>query len=139
MSRGKVEALKAVLSLAYADGELTQEESRLVEFLIDSHGLTPEEEDEVRAHQDASLDLQSLSEKVTDPADRTRAYETAVLVAMMDGDTQAAESELLQRLRPALSIDVLEAERITGRARKIYERFTAHQRGDDEDETGEER
>jgi tellurite resistance protein len=134
MSRGKVEALKAVLSLAYADGTLSEDESRLVEFLIDSHGLTPEEEQEVRSQQDADLNLEALSDVVTDPQDRARAYETAALVAMMDGETQAAESEMLQKLRPALSIDVLEAQRIEDKARLIYERFTAHQSGDGEDD-----
>jgi uncharacterized membrane protein YebE (DUF533 family) len=134
MSEAKVEVLKTVLALAYADGEMSADEERLVDFLIDTNGLTPEEEQQVRAKQDGEVDLARLGTLVTDADERARAYETAALVSMMDGSQQSAESELLTKLREALSIDGSAAWEIEAKARKIYEAFTKRQQGGDDEE-----
>jgi uncharacterized membrane protein YebE (DUF533 family) len=136
MSEAKVEVLKIVLAIAYADGQVSPEEERLVDFLIDSSGLTAEEEEAVRAQHDATADLCRISALVTDPRERAKAYEQVALVSMMDGAQAAAESELLKKLRPTLAIADPEAEEIEAKARQIYERFMKKQRGEDDEEGG---
>ena len=119
--------------MAFVDGEFSDNEERLVEFLIDSYNLTPKQEREVRSQKNADVDLEKLAESITDTDERRQAYESAVLVALMDGGQEPEESELLDRLRDALSIDETTREETEERAQKIYERFV-HK--DDPDEDG---
>jgi uncharacterized membrane protein YebE (DUF533 family) len=127
MSGSKRDVLKAVLALAHADGTLDENEQRLVDFLIDSWGLSPEEEAAVRAQSDAKVDLDQLAREVTDPKERAQAYEAACLVTQMDGQAQAAESWLLGDLRKALAIDDAAAHAIEEKAAAIYARFKERQ------------
>ena len=134
MSEAKVETLKTVLALAFADGEMSPGEERLVDFLIDTSGLTPDEEQQVRAKHDGEVDLGRLGAVVTDPEERAKAYETAALVAMMDGTREAAESKLLTELRGAFAIDAATAGEIERKADRIYQAFAKRQAGGDEGE-----
>lgn len=125
MSKSKVETLKTILAMVFADGKVTENETRLMEFLIDSYGLTPAEEAEVRQQKDAQLDFENLAQVVTEEAERCRAYETAFLVSLIDGSPQPAESEMLVALRQALEIKDKDRTALEDRAREIYKRFAA--------------
>ena len=129
MSQVNVEILKTILALAHADGTVDERENRLIDFLIDSYGLSPEEESAVRA-QGASLDLDRLAAVVTEPKDRARAYEVACLLASMDDDESSSESALLEKLRPTLDIKAADAWTIEARAKKILAAFKARQAGE---------
>lgn len=125
MSQAKVETLKAVLALAWADGEVSEAEERLADFLIDSARLSPEEEEVVRSQKNAEVDLARLGEAVAEEKDRLWAYEVACLVSLMDGGQDAAEWEVLGKLKPVLKLDETASRDAEARARKIYERFAA--------------
>lgn len=123
MKEGKVELLKMLLGMAFVDGDFSDNEARLVEFLIDSYGLTPEQETEVREQKSARLDLDDLAEKISESEDRRRAYESAYLVALMDGGQEPEESEMLERLRDAFDLDDSATADAEERAQVIYDRF----------------
>ena len=125
MSQAKVETLKAVLALAWADGEVSETEERLADFLIDSARLSPEEEEAVRSQKSADVDLARLAEAVTADKDRLWAYEVACLVSLMDGGQDASEWAVLGKLKPVLKVDEGAARDAEDRARKIYEKFAA--------------
>ena len=131
MSEAKVAVLKTVLALAYADGTLSEPEQRLVDFLIESQGLSPEEQEAVRAQGDSQLDLESLGQLVTDDRERAQAYEVAALVSMMDGVGESTESAMLEKLGPALDIDEAAARDIEAKAKIIYDNFMQRQSGED--------
>lgn len=131
MSEAKVAVLKTVLALAYADGTLSEPEQRLLDFLIESQGLSPEEQAVVRAQGDSQMDLEGLGKLVTDDRERAQAYEVAALVSMMDGVQESAESALLSKLQPALEIDDTAAKDIEAKAKTIYDNFMKRQAGDD--------
>jgi uncharacterized membrane protein YebE (DUF533 family) len=131
----KVEVLKTVRALAWADGELSAAEQRLLDFLIDTSGLSAEQEAAVRAQQGAAVDLSQLAAVVTEPRDRAWAYEVAALVSQMDGSQDPAEWALLNQLKPVLQLDEETARQAEARARTIYEKFTAHQSGADAEES----
>jgi uncharacterized membrane protein YebE (DUF533 family) len=131
MSEGKVAALRTVLALAYADGTLSAAEQRLVDFLIESQRLTPDEQEAVRAQADSQVDLERLGELIPDAAERVQTYEAAALVSLMDGARESAEAAMLSKLRPALGIDEAAAQDIEAKARTIYDRFMQRQSGDD--------
>lgn len=123
MKEGKVELLKILLGMAFVDGEYTENEGRLVEFLIDSYGLTPEEEEDVRSQKSSRIDLYQLAEKISSPDDRRQAYESAFLVALLDGAQDPEESEMLERLRDVLGLDDVACAEAEERAQVIYDRF----------------
>ncbi|MDY0004131.1 MAG: hypothetical protein RBU30_22725 [Polyangia bacterium] len=131
MSQAKVETLKAVLAMAWADGEVSEAEERLADFLIDSARLTPEEEEAVRSQKSSQVDLARLGEAVTEEKDRIWAYEVACLVSLMDGGQEASEWEVLGKLKPVLRVDEGAARDAEARARKIYEKFS--RRGEEGD------
>lgn len=133
MSQINVEILKTMLALAHADGTVDEREARLIDFLIDSYGLSPEEEQAVRAQTGASVDLDRLATVVTEPKDRARAYEVACLLAGMDDDESTSESALLEKLRPTLDIKAADAWTIEARAKKILAAFKARQAETDAD------
>ncbi len=124
MKEGKVELLKILLGMAFVDGDYSENEGRLVEFLIDSYGLTPEQEEEVRSQKSGKIDLYELAESISSPEDRRQAYESAFLVALMDGSQDPEESEMLERLREALDLDDGVCAEAEERAQVIYDRFS---------------
>ena len=130
MSQTNVEILKTLFAFANADGKVDAREARLIDFLIDSYGLNPDEEASVRAQVGTAPDLDRLADLVTDPKDRARAYEVACLLTQMDDEMDRSETILLEKLRPSLGIKADEAERIAARAKKIYEAFKARQTED---------
>ncbi len=133
MSEGKVAVLKTVLALAYADGTLSEPEQRLVDFLIESQRLTPDEQEAVRAQADAQVDLVTLAQTVTDEKERVQAYEFAALVSLMDGVQESAETAMLTQLKPALGIAEDVAGTIEAKARGIFDNFMKRQSGDEEE------
>lgn len=132
MSEGKVAVLKTVLAMAYADGTLSEPEQRLVDFLIDSQGLSPEEQASVRAQADSQVDLDELAAQIPEEAERAWAYEVAALVSLMDGAQESAESALLSRLQPALGIADEAARATEAKARTIFDNFMKRQSGDEQ-------
>jgi uncharacterized membrane protein YebE (DUF533 family) len=127
MSEAKVAVLKTVLALAYADGTLSEQEQRLVDFLIESQGLTPSEQEAVRAQGDSQMDLEQLAALVTDEPERAQAYEVAALVSLMDGVRESSEAAMLSRLQPALGIADAAARDIETKAKTIYDNFMKRQ------------
>lgn len=130
MSQAKVETLKAVLALAWADGEVSEAEERLADFLIESARLTPQEEDAVRSQKNAEVDLAALAAAVTDEKDRLWAYEVACLASLMDGSQDPAEWAVLGTMKPVLKMDARAALEAEMRARQIFERFTKNRTQD---------
>jgi tellurite resistance protein len=123
MNDAKVETLKAALGMAFADGELDENESRFVEFLIDTYALTPEEEEAVRSQRSGEVDMAQLAGALTTPEERQRAYETAYLVALLDGQEHPEESAVLAKMREALEIGGSDQVELEARARDVYRRF----------------
>ncbi len=136
MSEAKVEVLKTVIALAWADGELSESEQRLVDFLIDTGGFSEQEQETIRAQSSAEVDLERLGSVVTEERDRVWAYEVASLVSQMDGTQDPEEWALLGKLKPVLKVDEEAAKAAEERAKTIYGKFAAHQAGDPEDGEG---
>ncbi len=130
MSEAKVAVLKTVLALAYADGTLSEPEQRLVDFLIESQGLTPAEQETVLAQGDSQVDLEALAALVTDEPERAQAYEVAALVSLMDGVQESSEAAMLSKLQPALGIADATARDIEAKAKTIYDNFMRRQSDD---------
>jgi len=131
MSEAKVAVLKTVLALAYADGTLSETEQRLLDFLIESQGLSLDEQAAVRAQGDSQMDLERLAALVTDEPERAQAYEVAALVSMMDGVRESAEAAMLAKLQPALGITDAAARDIEAKAKIIFDNFIKSQSDDD--------
>ncbi|MCD6498144.1 MAG: TerB family tellurite resistance protein [Deltaproteobacteria bacterium] len=124
MPKLKIEVVRALLALAHADDHVSPDEQRLLDFLLDSYGLT--DEDKVAIQKTAhhpTLNEQELANHLQTEPEREQAYELAVLLSLMDGEQQFEESQMLTKIREALHIAVDRVIQIEGRSKKVYEAY----------------
>lgn len=95
----RLEALNAILEVAWADGDFDEREMAFMEKLVPAFGLTPD-----------ALDLppeeerKPLAELLVTEKERSYVYEKAYRMSLMDGVFSPREHEALERLREALHL-----------------------------------
>ena len=99
--------LKGLVSVAWADGKVAQEELEVIEALLDAFEAT-----EVRtyAKEHKSLDDIPITDLSFD--DRRVLLQHAVLLTYIDGEQHETEKKLLEELCERLRIPTLEAKGI---------------------------
>ena len=104
--------LKGLVSVAWADGQVAQEELEVIEALLDAFEATPSEATEVRtyAKEHKSLDDIPITDLSFD--DRRVLLQHAVLLTYIDGEQHETEKKLLEELCERLRIPTLEAKGI---------------------------
>lgn len=104
--------LKGLVSVAWADGKVAQEELEVIEALLDALEATPSEATEVRtyAKEHKSLDDIPITDLSFD--DRRVLLQHAVLLTYIDGEQHETEKKLLEELCERLRIPTLEAKGI---------------------------
>ncbi|MCA9597157.1 MAG: TerB family tellurite resistance protein [Myxococcales bacterium] len=104
--------LKGLVSVAWADGKVAQEELEVIEALLDAFEATPSEATEVRtyAKEHKSLDDIPITDLSFD--DRRVLLQHAVLLTYIDGEQHETEKKLLEELCERLRIPTLEAKGI---------------------------
>jgi uncharacterized membrane protein YebE (DUF533 family) len=102
--------LRSLIAVAWADGKVAEEETALIESLIDSFGATDEEAEEFRqfARQKRTLDDVPLDD--LDEGSRRRLLQLAVLVSYVDGVQDETERSLINDLAERLDIPAEERE-----------------------------
>ena len=104
--------VKALVSVAWADGHVANEESEVIEALLQAFGATASERREVQVYAAVprTLDDVPLTELSYD--DRRVLLQHAVLVTHADGNPAEEERKLLDELCKKLRIPDLEAKGI---------------------------
>ena len=115
--------LKGLVSVAWADGKVAQEELEVIEALLDAFEATPSEATEVRtyAKEHKSLDDIPITDLSFD--DRRVLLQHAVLLTYIDGEQHETEKKLLEELCERLRIPTLEAKGIIDAARDRAKSF----------------
>ena len=117
--------VKSLVSVAWADGKVTFEETEVLEALLQAFEATPEEAVEIReyAKQKRSIDDIPLTELSAD--DRRALLQHAVLLTFIDGEQAPEERTLLEQLCVKLRIPADEApvliEAASGRAKRFLD------------------
>ena len=101
--------LKGLVSVAWADGRVAQEEMEVIEALLHAFEASPSEAVEVRSYakQQRSLDDIPITDLSYD--DRRVLLQHAVLLTFIDGEQAQSEKELLGQLSQRLGIPAQES------------------------------
>ena len=115
--------LKALVSVAWADGRVADEELEVIEALLDAFGASTSEAHEVRHYAQEKRTLDDIP--VTDLSfdDRRVLLQHAVLLTYIDGEQHDKEKELLDQLCERLRIPELEAKGIIDAASERAKNF----------------
>ena len=96
--------LKGLVSVAWADGRVAQEELEVIEALLQAFEANPSEAAEVRTYAKSERTLEDIP--ITDLSydDRRVLLQHAVLLSYIDGEQAEKERELLEQLSDRLGI-----------------------------------
>ena len=104
MDASDLTLLRSLIVMAWADGKVAEEETTVIDALIESFGATEEEAAELRefAREPKTLDDARLEE--LDEGSRRRLLQLSVLVSFVDGKQDETERALLEELARRLEI-----------------------------------
>lgn len=101
--------VKALVSVAWADGHVCNEEMEIIEALLDSFQASPSEAKEVRVYAQQERTLEDIPVTELSYDDRRVLLGHAVLLTYIDGEQHDKERQLLDDLCERLRIPEVEA------------------------------
>ena len=110
--------LKGLVSVAWADGRVADEEMEVIDALLEAFGASPSESREVKLYAKEKRGLDDIP--ITDLSfdDRRVLLQHSVLVTYVDGEQHEKEKQLLEELCERLRIPEMEAKGIISAAEK---------------------
>jgi len=108
MHEQDIAIVKALVSVAWADGRVTPEETQVIDGLLAGYGASPSEAHEIRSfgREPKTLDDIQVSDLSLD--DRRVLLQHAVLITMVDGEQNQKEQTLLLDLARKLRLPAFE-------------------------------
>ena len=115
--------VRALVPVAWADGEFAEREKETLEALLDAYDATDEEKSQLREYAKErrtidDIDLQELSAD-----DRRVLLQHAVLLSFADGDQSKSEVDFLSVLAAKLKIPDAEAKAMMDAAAERAKKF----------------
>jgi prepilin-type processing-associated H-X9-DG protein len=104
--------VKGLVSVAWADGHVDDEESEVIDALLQAFGATPSEKREVLNYAKVPRGIDDVPITELSFDDRRVMLQHAVLIAHADGKYQDAERQMLDALCKKLRIPDVEARGI---------------------------
>ena len=117
--------VKGLVSVAWADGRVADEEKEVIEALLQAFDASPSEAREVRKYAEQQRTIDEIP--VTDLSfdDRRLLLQHAVLLTFIDGEQHEKEKQVLDQLCEKLRIPAVEArgliEASERRAKKLID------------------
>jgi uncharacterized tellurite resistance protein B-like protein len=102
--------VKALVSVAWADGVFADPEREMLDALLDAYGAATEERDAVRRYAAQRRTLDDIDPQELSADDRRTLLQHAVLLTFADGDQSKDELDLLAALTAKLRIPEPEAK-----------------------------
>ena len=102
--------VKALVSVAWADGVFAEREREMLRALLDAYGAQPEERSAVEAYAAERRTLDDINPQDLSADDRRTLLGHAVLLAYADGNLSKEEAEILAALAAKLRIPEPEAK-----------------------------
>jgi tellurite resistance protein len=115
--------LKSLVSVAWADGRVTSEETDVIEAILQAFDATPEDAVEMRDYAKTRRTLADIPLTDLSADDRRLLVQHAVLLTFIDGSQSAEEKALLTQLCEKLRIPVNEATTLLTAAEGRAKRF----------------
>jgi uncharacterized tellurite resistance protein B-like protein len=110
MQAQNLAVVKGLVSVAWADGRVTSEESELLDALLEAFHAMPSEVHEVRKFAGTPRSLADVPIQDLGFAARRQLLQHAVLITYVDGQQHEKEKQLLEKLVELLEIPPLEAK-----------------------------
>ena len=115
--------LKSLVSVAWADGRVTTEETDIIEAILQAFDATPEDTVEMRAYAKTRRTLADIPLTDLSADDRRLLVQHAVLLTFIDGAQSPEEKKLLTQLCEKLRIPTNEATSLLSAAESRAKRF----------------
>lgn len=109
MQAQNLAVVKGLVSVAWADGHVTAEETEVLEALLEAFHAMPSEAHEVRKFATTPRSLADVPVQDLGYAARRQLLQHAVLLSYVDGKQDEKEQDLLTQLVSLLEIPSLEA------------------------------
>ena len=101
--------VKALVSVAWADGVFAERERAMLDALLDVYGATPEDRSAIYAYAETRRTLDDIDPQDLSAEDRRILLQHAVLLTFADGEQSNEETDLLAALWAKLRIPEAEA------------------------------
>ena len=101
--------VKALVSVAWADGVFAERERAMLDALLDAYGASPEDRAALYAYAEKRRTLDDIDVQELSADDRRILLQHAVVLTFADGDQSPEELELLAALSSKLRIPEPEA------------------------------
>ena len=123
MHEQDIAIVKALVPMAWADGEFAAQEMETLEALLDAYSATEDERAALKAYakEKRTLDDIQLQDLSTD--DRRVLLQHAVLLSFADGKQTADEVEFLEKLAAKLRMPEGEAKEVMAAAAERAKKF----------------
>ena len=115
--------VKGLVSVAWADGHVSGEETEVLEALLEAFHALPSEAYEVRKFAETPRSLADVPVQDLGFAARRQLLQHAVLLSYVDGKQDEKEKALLEQLVAALEIPTLEARELMREAEENAQRL----------------
>jgi len=115
--------LKSLVSVAWADGRVTSEETDIIEAILQAFEASPDDAAEMRAYAKTRRTLADIPLTDLSADDRRLLVQHAVLLTFIDGAQSSEEKTLLGQLCEKLRIPPAEATTLLSAAESRAKRF----------------
>jgi uncharacterized tellurite resistance protein B-like protein len=102
--------VKALVSVAWADGVFAEQENEMLSALLDAYGASDDERRAVREYAAERRTLDDVNPQDLSADDRRMLLQHAVLLTFVDGEQSSEEATTLNALAKKLRIPDAEAE-----------------------------
>jgi prepilin-type processing-associated H-X9-DG protein len=109
MQAQNLAVVKGLVSVAWADGHVSHEETEVLEALLEAFHALPSEAHELRKFAQTPRSLADVPIHELGFAARRQLLQHAVLLSFVDGKPDEKEKALIEQLAQALEIPALEA------------------------------
>src|SRR5688572_7599911 len=104
--------VRALVPVAWADGEFADKEKEMLEALLDAYSATEDEKNKLRDYAKEKRTLEDIDLQELSASDRRVLLQHAVLLTFADGHQAAAETKILTDLAAKLRIPDEEAKSV---------------------------
>ena len=115
--------LKGLVSVAWADGRVADEEKEVIEALLQAFEASPSEAAEVRKYAESERTLEDVPLTDLSFDDRRVLLQHAVLLTYIDGEQHEKEKQLIEALCERLHIPAVEAKGLIAAAEERAKKF----------------
>ncbi|HEY2510981.1 MAG TPA: TerB family tellurite resistance protein [Polyangiaceae bacterium] len=123
MHEQDIAIVKALVPVAWADGEFAEQESETLEALLDAYGASDEEKKALKAYASQKRTLDDIQLQDLSADDRRVLLQHAVLLSYADGKQTPDEVEFLVKLAAKLKIPDDEAKGMMAAAGERAQKF----------------